>query len=47
MNDDPSDLANAYLDDEEHWLVVYGYGQDPQRVFVADPMPRWARSLIH
>jgi ABC-type bacteriocin/lantibiotic exporter with double-glycine peptidase domain len=29
----------GYLDDEEHWLVIYGYGREPRRVFVADPEP--------
>jgi ABC-type bacteriocin/lantibiotic exporter with double-glycine peptidase domain len=29
----------GYLDDDEHWLVIYGYGLDPARVFVADPRP--------
>ena len=29
----------GYLQDEEHWLVIYGFGRSPQRVFVADPEP--------
>ena len=29
----------AYLGDDEHWLVIYGYGRAPARVFVADPRP--------
>lgn len=29
----------GYLDDEEHWLVIYGYGRSPERVYVADPEP--------
>lgn len=29
----------AYLNDAEHWLVLYGYGRHPARVFVADPRP--------
>ena len=32
-------LMIAYLFDDEHWLVVYGYARDPDRVFVADPRP--------
>jgi len=32
-------LIIGYLADVEHWLVVYGYGRDPERVFVADPRP--------
>lgn len=29
----------GYLGDAEHWLVIYGYGRSPDRVFVADPRP--------
>lgn len=29
----------GYLEDEEHWLVVYGFGRSPQRIYVADPEP--------
>jgi hypothetical protein len=29
----------AYLHDTEHWIVLYGYGREPDRVFVADPEP--------
>lgn len=29
----------GYLEDEEHWLVIYGYARNPERVFVADPEP--------
>jgi ABC-type bacteriocin/lantibiotic exporter with double-glycine peptidase domain len=29
----------GYLEDEEHWLVIYGFGRSPQRIFVADPEP--------
>lgn len=29
----------GYLADEHHWVVLYGYGDNPQRVFVADPEP--------
>ena len=32
----------AYLNDAEHWLVLYGYGRSPERVFVADPRPAHA-----
>lgn len=31
--------AVVYLHDEEHWLCVYGYGEKPDRIFVADPQP--------
>jgi hypothetical protein len=30
----------GYLHDIDHWMVVYGYGRDPDRVFVADPEPQ-------
>ncbi len=36
---DAGKVLVGYLHDEEHWLVVYGYGRDPMRVFVADPEP--------
>lgn len=32
-------LIIGYLVDVEHWLVIYGYGRDPDRVYVADPRP--------
>jgi ABC-type bacteriocin/lantibiotic exporter with double-glycine peptidase domain len=38
-NIDAGKVLIGYLDDEEHWLAIYGYGRDPQRVFVADPEP--------
>ena len=36
---DAQKLVVGYLNDVEHWLVVYGYGVEPKRVFVADPRP--------
>lgn len=36
---DAGKLIVAYLGDAEHWLVVYGYGRGPERVFVGDPRP--------
>lgn len=36
---DAGKVLIGYLDDEEHWLVIYGYGLEPRRVFVADPEP--------
>jgi hypothetical protein len=36
---DRNKLVIGYLHDDEHWLVIYGYGRDPDRVFVADPHP--------
>lgn len=36
---DADKLVVGYLVDVEHWLVVYGYGLEPRRVFVADPRP--------
>ena len=32
-------LLISYLHKEEHWVVLYGYGRDPERVFMADPRP--------
>ncbi len=29
----------GYLVDEEHWVVLYGFGRGPDRIFVADPEP--------
>jgi len=29
----------GYLGDEEHWIVLYGFGFQPKRIFVADPEP--------
>ncbi len=29
----------GYLVDEEHWVVLYGFGRGPERIFVADPEP--------
>lgn len=36
---DRGKLVVGYLGDDEHWLVLYGYGRDPDRVYVADPRP--------
>ena len=36
---DRGKLIVGYLADLEHWLVIYGYGLAPRRVFVADPRP--------
>jgi ABC-type bacteriocin/lantibiotic exporter with double-glycine peptidase domain len=36
---DRGKLIVSYLADAEHWVVVYGYGRDPDRLFVADPRP--------
>lgn len=37
---DRGKLLVGYLFDVEHWLVIYGYGRSPDRVFVADPRPQ-------
>lgn len=34
---DAGKVLIGYLEDEEHWLVIYGFGRSPQRIFVADP----------
>ncbi len=36
---DAGKLVIGYLGDAEHWLVLFGYERDPDRVFVADPRP--------
>ena len=36
---DRNKLIVGYLHDVEHWLVIYGYGREPRRIFVADPRP--------
>ncbi len=36
---DRGKLLIGYLEDEEHWLVIYGYATSPRRVFIADPRP--------
>lgn len=46
-------LIIGYLHDAEHWLLIYGYGRDPERVFVADPEPDagceyyWDEKYVH
>ena len=37
---DHNKLIVGYLHDLEHWMVIYGYGRRPDRVFVADPRPQ-------
>lgn len=32
-------LVVVHLADIAHWAVIYGYGRDPERVYVADPRP--------
>ena len=32
-------LVVGYLHDSEHWVLLYGYGLAPRRVFIADPEP--------
>ena len=34
---DTGKVLVGYLEDEEHWIVVYGYGKTPKRVYIADP----------
>lgn len=36
---DAGKLVIGYHHRLEHWVVIYGYGVDPERVFVADPLP--------
>jgi len=36
---DAGKLIISYHFPLEHWVVIYGYGRDPDRVFVADSLP--------
>lgn len=36
---DRNKLIIGYLHDIDHWVVLYGYGAEPRRVFIADPRP--------
>lgn len=36
---DAGRLVIGYHHPMEHWVVLYGYGRDPARLFVADPLP--------
>jgi ABC-type bacteriocin/lantibiotic exporter with double-glycine peptidase domain len=36
---DQGRLVIGYHHGLEHWIVIYGYGLSPERVFVADPLP--------
>jgi len=38
---DAGKLIIGYHHRVEHWVVIYGYGLDPERVFVADPVIEW------
>ncbi len=38
---DAGKLIIGYHHRVEHWVVVYGYGLEPERVFVADPVIEW------
>ena len=40
---DRNKLIVGYLHDIEHWLVIYGYGREPERIFIADPRPEERR----
>ncbi len=33
-------LVISYLHDIDHWVVLYGYGLEPSRIYVADPRPQ-------
>lgn len=37
---DQNKLVISYLHDIDHWVVLYGYGLEPSRVYVADPRPQ-------
>ena len=36
---DKGKLVIGYRHKEEHWIVLYGYGLEPERVFIANPEP--------
>lgn len=36
---DRNHLIIGQLADDKRWLVIYGYGHEPRRVYVADPRP--------
>lgn len=38
---DSGKLVIGYHHRVEHWVVLYGYGKAPKRVFVADPVIEW------
>jgi ABC-type bacteriocin/lantibiotic exporter with double-glycine peptidase domain len=40
---DKGKLIIGYHHRVEHWVVIYGYGKDPDRLFVADPVREWRR----
>jgi ABC-type bacteriocin/lantibiotic exporter with double-glycine peptidase domain len=40
---DAGKLIIAYHHRVEHWVVLYGYGVEPERIFVADPVREWRR----
>ena len=43
---DSGKLIIGYHHRVEHWVVVYGYGVEPQRVFVADPIIEWRKEHL-
>ncbi len=38
---DAGKLIIGYHHRVEHWVVIYGYGTSPNRVFIADPVVEW------
>lgn len=38
---DAGKLIIGYHHRVEHWVVIYGYGVSPNRVFIADPVVEW------
>jgi len=36
---DRGKLIIGYLVDAEHWVVIYGYAHQPERLYIADPRP--------
>ena len=38
---DQGKLVIGYHHGVEHWVVIYGYGTGPNRIFIADPVIEW------
>lgn len=41
---DKGKLVIGHRDRKDHWIVLYGYGTEPNRVLTADPSP-WSYSI--
>ena len=43
---DGNKLIIGYHHGVEHWVVLYGYGTEPDRIFVADPVREWRKEHL-